>query len=107
MGERKLPPVLDGHWSTPAGHAMATGYLTIERRNLVMGDVADMLLANHLFMADRNSSDLMVLQHAAKGRIRWLSAQLAAARQALEEASLADDTAEVRHIAKRALEQCR
>jgi hypothetical protein len=103
-----LPPVLPGHWSTREGQQMATGYLTIERRNLVMGDVPDLLLANHLFMADRNSADLGALHHAAKGRIRWLSAQLAAARQALDEiADCAPPNSMAAKVATQALERCR
>lgn len=102
-----LPPVLPGHWTTHEGQQMATGYLTIERRNLVSGEVPDFALANAIFMADSHSADLRALQHAAKGRIRWLSAQLAAARYALNEITIASDTMEAHHLANQALEQCR
>jgi len=45
-------------------------------------DMTDFALANAVFMADRNSFDLIVYQTAAKERIRWLSIRLAEALQA-------------------------
>lgn len=46
-------------------------------------DLSDFALANAVFMASRHDLDLIVYQTAAKERIRWLSIELAKARQAL------------------------
>lgn len=45
-------------------------------------DLSDFALANAIFMADRNSLDLIHYQTAAKERIRWLSIELAKALSA-------------------------
>lgn len=50
-----------------------------------MPAMSDFALANAVFLVDRNSLDLMVLQTAAKERIRWLSIELAKARAALSQ----------------------
>lgn len=81
-----LPVTMDGHWSTSEGHAMALEYARWGRRDLGMPDVPDFALANAIFMVDRNSLDLIVMQTAAKERIRWLSVQLAIARAAFSRA---------------------
>lgn len=46
------------------------------------GDMSDFELANAVFMADRNDLNLIVVQTAAKERIRWLSIELAKALKA-------------------------
>ncbi len=51
-----------------------------ERAALPKGSLTDDELANAVFMADRNSLDLIVWQTAAKERIRWLSRALAASQ---------------------------
>jgi hypothetical protein len=76
------PDVLPGHWETPEGREMAAEYASKERADLAMGKETDLGLANLVYMVDRNSLDLIAFQTAAKERIRWLSAQLAIARQA-------------------------
>ncbi len=66
-----------GHWSTDAGTDMANRYAKMDRSELGMGQLTDLEIANAIYMADRHSLDLIMLQTAAKERIRWLSAQLA------------------------------
>lgn len=73
-----LPETLPGHWETPAGQEMASSYLAKDRKELAHGDMTDLELANAIFMADRFDLSLIGYQEAAKQRIRWLSAQLAA-----------------------------
>jgi hypothetical protein len=53
------------------------------RATLAYGHLSDLVLANAVFMADRRDLDLTSYQTAAKERIRWLSAQLAIANQAM------------------------
>lgn len=77
-----LPVEMPGHWDTPEGHEMASRYLGQSRSELCNGDMSDLALANRMYMAGRNYLDLIGWQTAAKERIRWLSAQLAAARAA-------------------------
>lgn len=72
-----------GHWSTDAGTEMANEYADMSREELAKGQMTDLELANAIYMADRNSLDLIVWQTAAKERIRWLSVQLAIARHQL------------------------
>jgi hypothetical protein len=79
-----LPEVLDGHWTTAEGRDMAERYAAQPRSAIGFADHTDFALANAVFMADRNSIDLIVMQTAAKDRIRWLSANLAAAREYVE-----------------------
>lgn len=71
---------IGGHWSTDEGTDMANQYAGKKREDLALGSKTDLELANAIYMADRNSLDLIVLQTAAKERIRWLSAQLAIAK---------------------------
>jgi hypothetical protein len=74
-----LPEVLDGHWTTAEGRDMAERYANQPRSALGFADHTDFSLANAVYLADRNSLDLIVMQTAAKDRIRWLSANLAVA----------------------------
>lgn len=69
-----------GHWDTDEGAEMANKYADMDRSDLGMGHLTDMAMANAIYMADRHSLDLIMLQTAAKERIRWLSAQLAIAK---------------------------
>jgi hypothetical protein len=73
-----LPDVLEGHWTTAEGRQMADDYLSWPRDKLTKSDFSDFSLANAVFMAGRGDLDLIVYQTAAKERIRWLSAHLAA-----------------------------
>lgn len=82
----KLPDTLPGHWESAEGREMAEVYAELPRERLSYGAEPDLVLANMQYMASRNSLDLVPLQTAAKERIRWLSAQLALAIQALEAA---------------------
>ncbi|CAN5572083.1 hypothetical protein BH10PSE14_BH10PSE14_06180 [soil metagenome] len=91
---RHLPASLPGHWNTPGGADMAERSLRIGRADLCKGDVCDLELANAVFLAGRNDLDLIVWQTAAKERIRWLSAHLAAA--AMPDASSIDEVAAVK-----------
>jgi len=77
----KIPDAVPGHWETPAGKQMAEGYVDSPRIGLCMGDVSDFVLANEVYMLDRHSLDLLAYQTAAKDRIRWLSVQLALAKE--------------------------
>jgi hypothetical protein len=54
-------------------------YTNPTRDRLAMGHLTDFNLANAIFLADRNSLELISYQTAAKERIRWLSIQLATA----------------------------
>lgn len=73
-----LPAAAPGHWETPEGRAIAVEYLGRDRGSLCHGEMADLVLANAVFMANRGDLDLIHYQTAAKERIRWLSARLAA-----------------------------
>jgi len=73
----ELPDDLPGHWSTREGREMAEETASQPRERLCMGHVSDLALANAVFMASRESLDLIAYQTAAKERIRWLSGQLA------------------------------
>lgn len=75
-----LPDTLDGHWDTAAGRDMAVDCLKQERSSLGMWDLTDMELANAQFLVMRDDLRLINHQTAAKERIRWLSAQFAAAK---------------------------
>lgn len=79
MGKFSAP--IDGHWVSDGGTEMANRYVEMSRADLAYGHRSDLELANDMYMADRNSLDLLSLQTAAKERIRWLSAQLALALQ--------------------------
>jgi hypothetical protein len=74
----RLPAVCEGHWRSGPGHMMAEEYVRLRREDLAKADMPDFELANAIFLADRNDLDLIHWQTAAKERIRWLSAQLAA-----------------------------
>lgn len=83
-----LPEVLAGHWTTAEGREMARRYATMARSDIGLSDRPDFALANAIFLVDRDSLDLGLIQTAAKERIRWLSVQLAiseAARLKAEE----------------------
>lgn len=69
-----------GHWVTDEGTDMANRYADMKREDLAFGHKSDLEMANAIYMADRHSLDLLMLQTAAKERIRWLSAQLAIAK---------------------------
>lgn len=67
---------------------MARAYSKKSRTEIGYGDRTDFDIANAVFMADRNSLDLGILQQAAKERIRWLSVQLAMATTRAEAAEV-------------------
>jgi len=69
------------HWASEEGAKMAREYLALSRDNLAMPHLSDFELANAVFLASRHDFDLISFQTAAKERIRWLSAQLAALHQ--------------------------
>lgn len=73
-----LPDSLPGHWDSSDGKAIAEEYLTLDRSDLAMPELSDLHLANAQFLVSRGSLELIHYQTAAKERIRWLSAQLAA-----------------------------
>lgn len=77
-----MPATLDGHWLTLDGLSVAIEYASKQRSELCMGHMSDFELANRQFMASRQDFDLIAFQQAAKERIRWLSAHLAAANAA-------------------------
>jgi hypothetical protein len=85
----ELKPVA-GHWNTEAGAKVAADYATKARTDLCLGHLSDMEVANGVYMASRNDLDLIVWQTAAKERIRWLSAQLAANTRASDKDELAE-----------------
>jgi hypothetical protein len=75
-----------GHCADPIAWAQFSArYGPMKREALCGGDMTDFALANHVFMADRMSLDLIGAQTAAKDRIRWLSVQLALANARLAE----------------------
>lgn len=80
----ELADEMPGHWDTAEGAAVARQYVNMPRGNLSHGEMSDLALANRMYMAGRGDLDLTAWQHAAKERIRWLSAQLAAALRATE-----------------------
>lgn len=67
-----------GHWNTDEGTQMANSAMQETRANLCKGHLSDFQLANAQYLASRTDLDLTLWQTAAKERIRWLSAQLAA-----------------------------
>lgn len=89
-----LPEDAGGHWSSIPGRDMAQGYIGEPRERLGLPGHSDFELANALFLASRESIDLMVYQTAAKDRIRWLSANLYAANA--DNARLKAELAEAR-----------
>jgi len=68
----------EGHWDTEEGAEVARDYATKKRSDLAMGDMSDFALANAQYMVSRDDLRLIAFQTAAKERIRWLSARLAA-----------------------------
>lgn len=74
-----LVDMATGHWITDDGAEMAREYLSKSRSDLAMHWLSDFELANAQYLVDRNHLDRISFQTAAKERIRWLSAQLAAA----------------------------
>lgn len=89
---RALPETLPGHWSTPDGREMAQTYSTKTRDDLCNPSQTDYELANALYM----ESGPIVLQTAAKERMRWLSVQLAMAQARAAAAEEARDDLEER-----------
>lgn len=84
----KLPDTAPGHWDTPEGREIAVDYLAKGRASLCMGDISDFHLANKQYLEDIHAGNATFqsaigMQTAAKERIRWLSAHLAAALQKL------------------------
>lgn len=73
--------IIPRHWDTEDGTAMANRSLGETRDQLCHGEMSDLALANAVYMASRTDLDLIVYQTAAKERIRWLSAHLAAANE--------------------------
>lgn len=71
----------------PAGHCndedawaqFSKRYGKMDRAELSGGHMTDFEAANHVYMVDRTSLDLLGAQTVAKDRIRWLSVQLARA----------------------------
>jgi hypothetical protein len=82
----QVPSTVSGHWQTPQGHEVAKDYVKLSRQQLYCGAVPDFELATMVYMADRNSFELIGMQTAARERIRWLSVQLALKSAALEAA---------------------
>lgn len=79
-----LPKAMAGHWETPEGREIAVDYLAKDRGSLCMGNLSDFHLANAQYLEDISVGTVTFqsaigMQTAAKERIRWLSAQLAAA----------------------------
>lgn len=79
-----LPDAMTGHWDTPEGRDFAVEYLAKDRASLCMGNLSDFHLANAQYLEDISVGTVTFqsaigIQTAAKERIRWLSAQLAAA----------------------------
>lgn len=86
----QLPAAPAGHWDTPEGREMALDYLGKSRASLCMGELSDLHLANKQYLEDISVGTVTFqsaigVQTAAKERIRWLSAHLAAANLANEE----------------------
>ena len=105
-----IPDIAPGHWDTPEGRELAERALTETRSQLTKGQLSDFALANAVFMANRYGLDLIVYQTAAKERIRWLSAMLAAVTADLELTSEAlraieDGEGDAQTIARQTMEQ--
>lgn len=77
-----LPAILPGHWDTKDGRDMAALYADEPR----FGGDTDLALAHAIGLVDRSNPHLGLLLMQAKGRIRWLSVQLAIAKGLLETA---------------------
>lgn len=79
----KFPDTMPGHWHTAEGREMAETYLATARAMLAKSDLPDFMLANAQYLETMNVGTVTVqsaiaMQTAAKERIRWLSAHLAA-----------------------------
>jgi len=70
------PATVAAIWRANGGPDPHGNRYDCERAALSKGNLTDDELANAIFMADRNSLDLIVWQTAAKDRIRWLSRAL-------------------------------
>lgn len=104
----ELPDVASGHWETPEGREIAVDYLAKDRASLCMGELSDFHLANKQYMEDISVGTFtfqsaIAMQTAAKERIRWLSAQLAAANQKLASLSQTPATPMVQEGLREAL----
>jgi hypothetical protein len=101
-GDGELPDSLPGHWDGGDGAAIARACTRLGRSTLCKGDLSDMALANAVYLAGRDDLDLIVWQTAAKERIRWLSAHLAAAlarpRAAVGERDIVQERAKIAAI---------
>lgn len=103
----KFEHPVTGHWDSAEGAAKATEQLSTTREQLGFANMTDFHLANAVFLADRHSLDLIAYQTAAKERIRWLSAQLAARDQIIREWAaerrtfIAGETPQLREISER------
>jgi hypothetical protein len=73
--ELDLPDVLPGHWETAEGLDKAREYAAKTRADLALSNRTDLGLANALYLV----SGEIVIQTAAKERMRWLSVHLALA----------------------------
>lgn len=98
-----LPAALAGHWDTLDGLSMAERYLKQTRNDLCRGDVSDMALANAQYLEDISVGTMtfqsaISMQTAAKERIRWLSAHLAAAEVTI--ARLQDELAAAKALGR-------
>lgn len=85
-----LPQTAPGHWDTVEGRSIAEDYLKLDRASLFMGDKSDLALANAQYLEDISVGTVTFqsaigMQTAAKERIRWLSAQLAASNLCIVE----------------------
>lgn len=96
----QLPDAMPGYWDSHEGAEIARQQLGLKRDALFMGDISDLALANAQYLVSRHSLELIHYQTAAKERIRWLSAQLAAseARSPSAEAIPEELTPELRDI---------
>lgn len=80
-----LPTSMPGHWDTAEGREMAERYLEQDRNQLGKAELSDLALANAQYLEDISVGTVtfqsaIAMQTAAKERIRWLSAHLAAAK---------------------------
>lgn len=78
-----IPDVLPGHWTTPAGSIMAQEYAEKTRERLCGGQFTDMEVAARIALTTRGDLDHEARLQMAKDRIRWLSVQLAMAKDAM------------------------
>lgn len=74
-GKHALPDILPGHWTTADGLDKAREYAVKARGDLALSQHTDLAIANALYLVNGE----IVIQTAAKERMRWLSVQLAIA----------------------------